>query len=308
MPMIAVLGDCFLDVLAGVPALPEWGQDVPTLNAIQMQPGGSGLNTATHLANLSNAVSFFSVMGDDEFGSILHNHLTKHHVESHAKKLSSHPTGVCIVLSGNGDRAFVTHYGAVHAFAVEHIAHDRLHQANHLHIGGFYSCPGLIPGIEQLIRTVKSYGITISLDVNYDGTEKWGHLDKILPLIDVFMPNEVEAMKISKTTSVEAALQYFADQGIALTVIKVGKDGVRAINANTKEKYSHPIFPTEVVDATGAGDAFNAGFLHAWTKDKTNIQQALCYGCALGSACVSRVGACISLPEPNDIHQLVQKV
>ncbi|KDO35323.1 hypothetical protein SPRG_00172 [Saprolegnia parasitica CBS 223.65] len=309
MMRIAVVGDAFVDVLAGIDALPQWGQDTPCAEAIQMQPGGSALNTATQLANLGgSAVAYFSAMGADGFGDMLALHLAKHNVKSFAPQLASHPTGVCIVLTGQGDRAFVTHYGAAHAFAKQHIPMDRLLEAQHIHVGGFYSCIGLLPDLACILEAAKVKGITISLDTNYDGSEAWTQLDAILPLLDVFLPNEVEAMKISKTSSVDAALDYFASlpNGPKLTVIKVGSDGARAITGQTKTVWHHPCFPTTLLDATGAGDAFNAGFLHAWTADASDVHRALRYGCALGSACVSRLGACTQLPSPETIHAQVQ--
>ncbi|OQR99540.1 hypothetical protein ACHHYP_05830 [Achlya hypogyna] len=304
--MIAVVGDSFVDVLAGVVALPQWGQDTPCADPIQMQPGGSALNTATQLANLGAPVAFFSAYGADAFGDLLSAHLAKHHVVSHAQALATLPTGVCIVLTGQGDRAFVTHYGAAHAFSQEHIPLERLLDARHIHVGGFYSCIGLLPDLVSLLRVAKAKGITTSLDTNYDGTEAWAHLDAVLPLVDVFLPNEVEAMRITNTTTVDAALVSLSTRGPQLTVIKTGGDGARAMAATTKAQWRHPCFPTAVVDTTGAGDAFNAGFLYAWTQEPTDVLRALRYGCAVGSACVARLGACLDVPSPESIRALVQ--
>ncbi|RHY90530.1 hypothetical protein DYB37_006214 [Aphanomyces astaci] len=306
--MIAVIGDSFVDVLAGVQTLPAWGQDSPCKEPIQMQPGGSALNTATQLANLnSGGVALFTAVGADAFGDMLKNHLVKSRVDLHAPQLSAHiPTGVCIVLTGQGDRAFATHYGAARVFAVPHINTDALFQATHIHIGGFYSVTGLIPGLADLLRTAKARGITLSLDTNYDGTEAWAGLDDILPLLDVFLPNEVEARRISKCESLDDALMYFgAVAPDMLTVLKVGGDGVRASRGQFF-RASFGGFPvTMVEDATGAGDAFNAGFLHAWVQSK-DVMEGLKWGCAVGAHCVRVVGACATLPSLDAVTALVQ--
>ncbi|RQM18971.1 hypothetical protein B5M09_001862 [Aphanomyces astaci] len=327
--MIAVIGDSFVDVLAGVQTLPAWGQDSPCKEPIQMQPGGSALNTATQLANLNGGgVALFTAVGGDAFGDMLKNHLVKSSVELHAPQLSAHiPTGVCIVLTGQGDRAFATHYGAARVFAVPHINTDALFQAAHIHIGGtlaplllhrphrhlhgscsvgFYSVTGLIPGLADLLRTAKARGITLSLDTNYDGTEAWAGLDDILPLLDVFLPNEVEARRISKCDSLDDALMYFgAVAPDMLTVLKVGSDGVRA-SCGQFFRASFGGFPvTKVEDATGAGDAFNAGFLHAWVQSK-DVMEGLKWGCAVGAHCVRVVGACATLPSLDAVTALVQ--
>ncbi|CAK4069824.1 unnamed protein product [Aphanomyces euteiches] len=304
--MIAIVGDSFVDVLAGVERLPVWGQDTPCHTPIQMQPGGSALNTATQLAHLHGPqVEFFTGLGTDAFGDILVRHLAKHGVTLHSPVLPDVPTGVWIVLTGGGDRGFVTHYGAARVFTVDHINKERLFQAQHIHIGGFYSVPGLIPGLVDLLRDARSRGITLSLDTNYDGSEEWTHLDDILPLLDVFLPNEVEAMLISKRPSVKEAMDYFASVSPhLLTVLKVGGDGVRAHCARTKTNFEFGGIPATILDATGAGDAFNAGFLFEWTQSK-DIMKALKWGCAVGSKCVQVVGACTNLPPVEELQTMV---
>ncbi|KAF0689124.1 Aste57867_19396 [Aphanomyces stellatus] len=307
-PLIAVLGDSFVDVLAGVEGLPTWGQDTPCTSPIQMQPGGSALNTATQLANLNGTrVAFHTALGADAFGEMLTGHLAKRHVELHSPLLSNVPTGVCIVLTGRGDRAFVTHYGAARVFAIDHIDKEALFQAKHIHIGGFYSVLGLVPDLAALLREAKARGITLSLDTNYDGSEEWANLEEILPLLDVFLPNEVEARRISKRDSLDEAIAYFAAAAPhMLTVLKVGGDGVRAHCAATSQDFCFGGFPTDVVDATGAGDAFNAGFLYAWTQHH-DVMQGLKWGCAVGSMCVRVVGACTNVPAFDALCAMVQQ-
>ncbi len=126
-------------------------------------------------------------------------------------------------------------------------------------------------------------------------------------MLDVFLPNEIEAMAISKQPTVDASLNYFATQGPVLTVVKVGANGVRAIEAGSLQQWSQPCFATTMVDATGAGDAFNAGFLYAWTKDRSNVQRALCWGSAVASHCVRRVGACSDLAPLSEITKLIDQ-
>ncbi|ETW05150.1 hypothetical protein H310_04157 [Aphanomyces invadans] len=307
--MIAVIGDSFVDVLAGVETLPAWGRDSPCKEPIQMQPGGSALNTATQLANLrgDDEVTFFSAVGADAFGDMLKAHLEKSRVKLHAAHLPLIvPTGVCIVLTGQGDRAFATHYGATRVFAVSHVDLDALFRATHIHIGGFYSVTGLLPGLVDLLKAAKVRGITLSLDTNYDGSEQWNGLDEILPLLDVFLPNEVEAQRISKRDSLDDAVAYFRTVAPStLIVVKIGREGVCATRGDFHAFFRG--FPVDnVVDATGAGDAFNAGFLHEWVKTN-DVEQALKWGCAVGSHCVRVVGACSTLPDPQHVQQLVRQ-
>lgn len=299
---IAVLGDCFVDVVAGTLApdqLPQWGGDVEVARPIQLQPGGSALNTATHIANLadgnSNAsisVELHTVVGTDAFGDVLKTHLAARHVELSSPALAGVPTGVCIVLSGTQDRSFITHYGAARVFSIEHIDEARVLAADHLHVGGFYSLATLHTKLRPLVEKARAKGLTISLDTNYDSTEAWSGLDELLPLLDVFMPNEVEAMKVSKTDNVDAAMAYFAQRVNGITLIKIGAGGVRAYCSKTKTTYQQSSFKADVVDVTGAGDSFNSGFISAWKATGGSIQEGLKWGCATASRCVAALGAC----------------
>lgn len=146
---------------------------------------------------------------------------------------------------------------------MQHIDEKMVLSADHLHIGGYYSCASLRSKMKSLLQKAKENGITTSLDINYDSSEQWDGLDELFPLIDVFLPNEVEAMKISHTESVNAAMAYFTERVNGVTVIKVGAGGAIAYCSKTQQQWKQGCFPTGVVDVTGAGDSFNSGFLCA---------------------------------------------
>ncbi|EGZ26267.1 hypothetical protein PHYSODRAFT_345114 [Phytophthora sojae] len=311
----AVLGDAFVDVVAGTLApdqLPQWGGDVECSRPIQLQPGGSALNTATHLANLSSRnpqhelhVALHTAVGNDSFANVLKAHLAERQVVLSSPTLGNVPTGVCIVLSGANDRSFITHYGATRKFSVEHIDEKMVLSADHLHIGGFYSCACLRTKLKPLLQKARENGITTSLDTNYDSSEKWDDLDELFPLIDVFLPNEVEAMKISRTESVDAAMAYFAQRIDGVTVIKIGAGGAMAHCSKTQQQWKQASFPTSVVDVTGAGDSFNSGFLSAWKTNDGDVGDALRWGCGTASRTVAALGACSFPLSHDDVQNVV---
>lgn len=177
--------------------------------------------------------------------------------------------------------------------------------ADHLHIGGFYSCANLQGNLKPLLESARAKGLTISLDTNYDSSEEWKGLEVILPLLDVFLPNEVEAMKISRTSSVDDAMAYFAQHVHGLTVVKIGEGGARAQCSKTNATWTHGSFKTAVVDVTGAGDAFNAGFLATWKATQGDVQEALKWGCATASKCVSALGACSLQSSYADVNEII---
>ncbi|KAL0592215.1 hypothetical protein ABG067_000322 [Albugo candida] len=297
----AVIGDAFVDVVAGAlsptQGLPTWGTDVECHCPIQPHPGGSALNTATHLSALSRGKSEFlvdlhTVVGDDFFGKIIHEHLELNQISLQSPCLPELKTGVCIVLSSPSDRGFVTYYGAMRKFSLRHIDRVRVLDANHLHIGGYYSCPQLHSEILPLLKAAKEKGITVSLDTNYDTSDKWdGGLTHILSFVDVFLPNETEARRISRRETIQEAFTFFEQFVDGLIVIKMGKHGVRARCTRTKCTWFQPTIKVEVQDVTGAGDSFNAGFLYQWKQHPQDVKNALLWGSAVASRCVAEIGA-----------------
>ncbi|KAF4321303.1 hypothetical protein BBO99_00001494 [Phytophthora kernoviae] len=311
----AVLGDSFVDVVAGTLApdqLPKWGGDMECSLPIQMQPGGSALNTATHLANLSSHnpqhelhVTLHTAVGCDRFADVLKTHLDERKVTLSSPALEGTPTGVCIVLSGVTDRSFVTHYGASRKFSIEHIDEQLVMSVDHLHIGGFYSCASLRTKLKPLLEKAREHGITTSLDTNYDSSEKWDGLEELFPLLDVFLPNEVEAMKISHTESVDAAMEYFAQRIGGVTVIKIGSGGARAYCSKKQQEWKQRSYPAAVIDVTGAGDSFNSGFLSAWKTNGGDVGNALKWGCGTASKTVAALGACAFPLSYDDVQSVV---
>lgn len=170
---------------------------------------------------------------------------------------------------------------------------------------GFYSCACLRTKLKPLLQKARENGITTSLDTNYDSSEKWDDLDELFPLIDVFLPNEVEAMKISRTESVDAAMAYFAQRIDGVTVIKIGAGGAMAHCSKTQQQWKQASFPTSVVDVTGAGDSFNSGFLSAWKTNDGDVGDALRWGCGTASRTVAALGACSFPLSHDDVQNVV---
>ena len=207
---VAVLGDAFCDIVAGpLTAMPRWGADLECPHISQLA-GGSALNVSVHLgalcaSNESRTCSFHGLVGRDPFGAFLRQRLAEVGVSDEMES-SEAGTGVCIVLSGQDDRGFVTQVGATGLLGTQHLAGVRRAieskpQRMHLHVGGYYSCGSLRPGLVAYLQEVRnefavanSVELTISLDTNCDASEKWEGVagaDGLLGEIDLFLPNEV---------------------------------------------------------------------------------------------------------------------
>ena len=180
-----------------------------------------------------------------------------------------------------------------------------------LHIGGYCSCAGLQTQ-EQLawIEALRAIGVKlITCDPQHDSSEKWrgkdNHLLRLLERIDVFLPNEMEAMGVSGAGSPQEALNLLTNRyPNLLVVVKIGAGGVMA-GRGKQEWAVRGYDDIECVDTTGAGDAFNAGFLHRYVLDPKDVEAALRDGCAAGALCVAMAGACPTPIEGAAVERLV---
>ena len=210
--------------------------------------GGSALNVAVHLGEILKAhntrgygrsrASFFGLVGDDAFGRVLRKRLADSDVGDAMLNSGDQGTGVCIVLSGPDDRGFVTQIGATGQLCIQHlggvseIIRSAENDSVSLHVSGFYSCHALQPDLAVFLggvrREAEEVGkkLMVSLDTNCDASGVWGGgvLD-ILCEVDVFLPNETEALGIAKGSHLEAACDFLAGRVRGCCVTTCGKDG-----------------------------------------------------------------------------------
>ena len=315
---VAILGDAFVDVqVGGVDALPRWGADV-SCSSVKLMPGGSAGNTARQLGGLALAemeASFFSCVGGDEAGAHYVQTLEAEGVLASPRQtlhvLADAPQSCCVILSGPADRAMCSCYETVHRVRVELFAEALAGDASAssdsssssaapwslVHIGGYFNCIGLhSEALLQLVKALRARGALVSLDPQHDCSGKWsgegGHLSSLLPLLDIFMPNEVEIVKITGAPTPEAALdQLSAAHPELLVVMTLGASGLRAARGGRRWT-TGAMRVARFVDATGAGDAAGAGFLVQYLRDKSDVELALRWAAAAGALCVSQSGAC----------------
>jgi sugar/nucleoside kinase (ribokinase family) len=160
----------------------------------------------------------------------------------------------------------------------------------------------LRPGLKSLLARARENGLTTSVDPGFDPDEAWGRdLIDTLNEADVFLPNEVELAAISRKENRIEALRSL-ENGRTLTVAKLGGDGCIAIQNG--EIVSVPAFPITPVDTTGAGDTFNAGFLHAWLKG-TDVREAMRFGAACGALSTLGLGGTTSQPTESQAREFI---
>jgi len=293
---VIAFGDLNVDlVLSGLREKPKFGGEV-LAEKLGMHAGGSTANAAACCAQLGMPTVLVTNVGDDSFGDFLLQEMQRFGVVTgHILRHTTLNTGITVSLSTRDDRAFVTHLGTIDSLTAKDATEDLLEQAQHLHIGGYYLQSKLRPDVPEVFRRAHDLGLTTSLDTGFDPAEEWDSgLREALRETDIFLPNESEAAGITGHQDPQKAVESLADC-CRVVALKLGPDGSMA--CADQEVCVAPGLKVEVVDTTGCGDAFDAGFLHEWLAGE-DVEQCL----RLGNAC----GALIATAPGNAAHLLAE--
>lgn len=263
---VTIAGEVNLDlILYGVPdELPPERELLADRMILTL--GGSSAILAHNLAALGSRVGFQSRIGDDNLGATALLPLEKIGVDVSRLRRVPGPikTGLTVILQRAAWRNMVTYSGTIAELTWDDLDFAYLADSRHFHVSSFYLQRELRPRIPELFRKMKEAGLTTSLDTNDDPDDSWeGGLREALRYVDVFLPNEREAQKAAGTEDLEAAIRKLAEQ-VPLVVVKIGRNG--AIAQRRKERLASPAIKVEAVDPVGAGDSFDAGFLHNFVR------------------------------------------
>jgi sugar/nucleoside kinase (ribokinase family) len=231
-----------------------------------MTLGSSSAIVAHNLAALGVSVGFVTRLGDDPLGSIALERLAAKGVDiSSVKRISGGTsTGVTILLTHEGKRHILTYPGTMFEMAAADLDLAYLASARHFHLSSLFLHKALQPDLPGILRQLKSKGLTLSLDTNDDPDDTWGApLDELLGVVDIFLPNEDEACRITGKSDSESAIEALAKR-VSLVAIKCGKRGSLVEKAG--RRWFVPALPVTPVDTIGAGDSFDAGFLAAYLR------------------------------------------
>lgn len=263
---VACAGRLYCDlVFSGATRLPSLGEEV-FAEGLSLHAGGGAFITAAWIGMMGRKAELIATLPAEPFGEEVRRRIAQ--VQVGTSRCASAPPGtdpqITVALPLAGDRAFLTRRAGPALPPV-----TSLDDVGHLHIGEFHT----LLEHPELIAKARMAGVTISLDCGWED-EMPPQAADLISAVDVFLPNEGEAARLRA-----AGLHDLAP----LTVIKCGANGSRVGDLRI------PAQPTEVIDATGAGDAFNAGFLSAWL-DGEAIANCLASGNAFGAGAVSAVG------------------
>lgn len=304
------MADLCVDILFAGDVKPIYGQAEQLVNDYAIELGGSASIFSSQFVKLGGEVNLVGKVGDDMFGNFVRERLRTLNVATkHILKTRSGKTAVGLGLGYRNDRAMLTYLGAMHELTEEEILSTGLFdQPQHLHITSYYLLSHLQNFWKQQLPMLKEKGTTISLDTNWSIVGDWQSVHSIFPFIDVFIPNEQEALHISGQSSVLDAGKWLSNF-CNVTVIKCGSEGAIVFDKDkTVTSFPVPACLTQnlkIADTTGAGDNFDAGFLKAWLAQKA-VEDCVLDGMVCGTMSLAEVGGITA--QPSDLNAIRNEI
>lgn len=273
-------------VFTDVPRLPTMGTET-FAGELGLHTGGGAFITAVTLAKLGLRPSLLSTFPAAPFDKLTESEILQNEVN--VDLCADAPEGsdpqITVAIASDCDRAFLSRKSGS---ALPKIHSDKMNDFHHLHIGELRT----LQEHPDLIKQARDAKLTISLDCGWDDelmADASGLAD-LIAQVDIFLPNEMESNQLK--------LLGVSLNTAPLTVIKCGSDGARAhTDADITQADTWPV---NVIDATGAGDAFNGGFIYEWLKSSP-LEQCLQTGNACGAAAVQGRGGTGGLASLSDL-------
>ena len=264
---IAAIGELNVDIiLNGIESEPEIGKE-KFADDMLVTLGSSTAIFAANAAALGSNVCFVGMVGRDAFGSLVRTSLEAKGVDTKYLVESSTPTGASICMSYGEDRAVLTYQGAMDIMGFDDIDRKVFDAARHIHLSSIFMQSGVLRDLEKILDAAAAAGVTVSLDTQWDPIEKWAFdYKRLLPKITVFMPNEKELMALTGKTSLEDAIAEVEPYLGCAMMLKCGSKGSILIKKDGSRTELPAFLNKDVVDAIGAGDSCNSGFVSAFVK------------------------------------------
>ena len=285
---VSVIGELNLDlILSGLPSSLTLEHE-HLASDLSITLGSSSAIFAHNLASLGTRVAFSSSIGSDPFGQICLDRLGASGVDlSRIRRMAGKTTGLTVILPQGKQRYILTYPGTMFEMTAQDLDLDYVFSAKHLHLSSYFLQKALQPSLPDIFHKAKQAGLTTSLDTNDDPEDRWSpELLPLLQYVDVLLPNEREACKLAQVDGVERALEVLS-QKVRFVVIKRGSQG--ALARASGQIYLAAPRRVQAIDHVGAGDSFDAGFIHQFIRG-AKIEDCLAYGNITGALSVTRPG------------------
>ncbi|HEV3204370.1 MAG TPA: carbohydrate kinase family protein [Gemmataceae bacterium] len=253
--------------------------------------GGCAANTAVDLVKMGISVGLAGRVGNDIFGRIVADMLRELDIDVSGLVVTPgvDTSQTMIIIVAGQDRRFIHTFGANSAFSAKDIPVNRWGRFKTLYLGGYLLMPNLQQ--EELVSVfaaARQAGAKTVLDVATPGPADYmARLEKLLPHVDAFLPNNHEAEFITGEKDPLKQAEIFHKMGANTAVVTMGGEG--AILVNDRVKLRAGVFSVPYVDASGGGDAFDAGFIYGLLH-QLDAEDCLRVASALGASCVRSIG------------------
>ena len=285
---IATVGVHVLDThVIGIESIPG-GSDGALVETIRLSPAGTAGGTAVILARLGADVSSYGAVGEDPIADTLLALLSREGIDvtGLVRKPEQQTSASVIPVRPNGDRPAWHCIGANGAFTLDDLDLGALEGITHLHLGGPEFLGGEAAG--QLLRHARSIGATTSVDILAPGDpDLLAWVADALPHTDYLLPNDEQVLGFTGETSLAAGAKALVAAGAGYVAVTQGAKGALVVTGD--EVVEVPAYAIELVDTTGCGDAFSAGFLRGLALGRDH-RGAAELGCATAAQVAQGLG------------------
>ncbi|WP_422004635.1 carbohydrate kinase family protein [Roseivirga pacifica] len=290
---VAVIADLCMDLLVAGDVKPIYGQVEQYVNDYQTDIGGSGSIFAAQYNKLGGNAAMFGIVGEDDFGSMLTQKIEEIGMSTDFLFTSENvKTALGLNLAYEDDRAMLTYKGTLGEVSEKQIkACGIFDKTDHVHISSYFLLDQLHSMWVPLLSELELKGVSVSLDTNWAPEGNWSAVHPLLPYIDVFIPNEEEALQISGMSSCDEAGRWLSSR-CGMVVMKRGANGARVFKGETVRDFSVPealAKGLKIADTTGAGDNFGAGFVWSWLRNKP-LEEAIKMAITCGTSSLRKLG------------------
>lgn len=279
MPDVVSLGIHILDVLGRPVTRIPARQDVELIEEIRLTVAGTAAGASVDLAKLGASVLAMGAIGEDAAGNFIVDTMARYGIDTAGlvRKPGVQTSATMLPIRPNGERPALHVLGANAALTIDDIDWGPIRTARHLHFGGTFLMPRLDgEPTAKVLAFARRHGVTVTHDlIAIDRPDLLETVSPALPHVDYFMPGLDEARMICGLTDRQDVIRFFLDRGVGCTVFKMGAEGssiARQSGAGGIEEIRLPAFRAEVVDSTGCGDAYCAGFiaglLRGWDPER----------------------------------------
>lgn len=300
LPDLVTIGHVLMDIRIFVGEFPKADEEAKT-DRLSLGGGGSAANVAVGASRLGVKSGFIGSIGFDTFGRVLLEELEHEGVDvAHVKVDTSTSSGLTVIAINNKGQVIMFGYtGASDKLFPSDLNKEYISSSEHVHITGLSFDTALAAA-----KIAKKANVTVSFDPGRL-MSKMG-LKRLLPLlhyVDQILLNQEEARELTGVIELEKAAKAIIKSGLKMVIIKRGPDGVFAMNHS--KSFSVPAYPVKVVDTTGAGDAFSAGFITAQLEGK-NFEDSVEFANATANLKITRVGA-RALPSRKAVERFLKE-